>query len=73
MSPLTSTSPAAAVVPPKTQAPALAADGDFKTPGQGHMVKGADGDYKPGSAPASAAATSSSAVLATLSNLKKGG
>ena len=53
--------------------PARAADGDFKAPGRGHTVRDADGDYKPSGAPGSAATTSSSAVLATVTGLKKGG
>ena len=60
-------------VPARATAPARAADGDYKAPGQGHAVKDSDGDYKPSGAPASAAATSSSAVLAAVSALKKGG
>lgn len=65
------TMPAAATT--RAATPARAADGDFKAPAQGHAVKDSDGDYKPSGAPASAAATSSSAVLAAVTGLKKGG
>ena len=73
VSALSSSSAVSAATLPRAAAPARAADGDFKTPGQGHAVKDSDGDYKPGSAPASAAATSSSTVLAAVTALKKGG
>ena len=73
VSALTSSFTMAAAAPARAAAPTRAADGDFKTPGQGHAVKDSDGDYKPSGAPASAAATSSSAVLAAVTGLKKGG
>jgi hypothetical protein len=49
---------------------ARAPDGDYKTKGHHRStVKDADGDYKP----TTSQSTSSSAVQATLSNLKLGG
>jgi hypothetical protein len=71
VSSLTASTPVAAAVVPQTQG--RNASGDFNKPGPGHMVKDADGDYKPGGAPTSPAATSSRAVLAAMASLTKGG
>jgi len=61
----------------RSAAPARAADGDYKTAGQGHTTKDSDGDYKAAgtvsAAPVTASATSASAVQAALASLKKGG
>lgn len=69
-----SVTPSTASIP---TAPARAADGDYKTAGTGHMTKDSDSDYKAGisvsAAPASAVATSSSAVQSALINLQKRG
>jgi hypothetical protein len=51
---------------------ARAANGDYKKPGPlTSQVKDSDGDYKPSSA--SAAGSSSNAVLSALNSLKTGG
>jgi hypothetical protein len=51
-----------------------AADGDYLArTSHTSQTKDSDGDYKPISATNSAATTSSSSVLASLSTLKKGG
>ena len=53
---------------------ARAADGDYKAPNAlSSQVKDKDGDYRPIAATRLATAQSSSAVLASLTNLRKGG
>lgn len=51
-----------------------AADGDYKAPGAGHMIKDSDGDYKPTlKVSAGAAAATASGSLAAVTMLSKGG
>lgn len=53
---------------------ARAPDGDYKTKGNGHMVKDSDGDYKANTPAASSgpAGRTASATLAALTMLKAG-
>lgn len=69
---ISTSSPPPAPASAATKAP-RAADGDYKTKGVGHEVKDADGDYKPTSSSASAAATTAGSTLSALTSLQRGG
>lgn len=75
MSVLNATStPNSSLLANQKAATARAADGDYKSPGAGHRIKDADGDYKPAPGPmASAPASVASTTQSALASLKLGG